>query len=210
MAIIRLFHGTSGKKAEAIKAYGFGLGENGYWNKDMVWDCSDESKTYFYDYDKVWANSCGDEDPINEEKLTCALEYANGNVQITAAFEENLLPYTVVFEVVIDTEKIPNAIDYIFDDTSCDNMHEAVTIQDSILNEWIKEKLVKVIIHEFYFCTKIALLYIAPLYRSKHLQNKFDQLNPLEKDFIDSIARTSIFLEDMFCLDEINTYTWID
>lgn len=203
MSTIHLFHGTSGNITEKILSYGFGRDKNGR-TKELVWNCADDSVTYFYDIRRVVESECI-EDYELEEQISFCSERANENARITAALERNPMDHTVVFEIIVNEDDVK---DFISPDCSCPNMDQAVTIEDEIINKLIKDGKIKIIIHEYDFIPKLALLYIAGLGNNEYIN--LSRLSSVEQHAIQSMNNPS-FLDSIvdFIYDnaeEIRTY----
>lgn len=199
MAIIHLFHGTSGNNMISILKSGFNS-----TSKKTVWDCSNSYFTYLYDMDKFIESEGYDrEDYTEEEFIAMCAQRANEQAQIIAALEKDPAKFTAVFEFIIDTDKVD--MDEIEPDTSCENMEScgAVQIYDKTLDAWMTEGLVKVRIHEYEFLPKLSLAYLVGVNSNTYLNSAIDALSDTERKILDTMeGNNCYFLDDLtLCIE---------
>lgn len=189
---IHLFHGTSFENYLSIK-------ENGFSNcKRVIWNCSDEEKTYFYEMERLCKTEGIDCD--EQGKIEFCLERANENAQITASIEKNPYNKTVVFEFITEAEYLE---DYMEGDDSCENMDEkAVCIDSLVLNDLLRKRKAILITHFFRFLPKLSLFYLACVFSNPYFQDSINQLQYEEIEFIKEIIRGHIFVDEIFSYQE--------
>lgn len=189
---IHLFHGTSFENYLSIK-------EGGFSNcKRVVWDCSDEEKTYFYEMEGLCKTEGVDCD--EQDKIEFCLERANENAQITASIEKYPHNKTVVFEFITEAEYLE---DYMERDDSCENMDEmAVCVDSLILNNLLREKKAILIAHFFRFIPKLSLLYLANVFSNPYFQDSISQLCYEEIEFIKELIRGRVYVGEIFDYQE--------
>ena len=112
--MVKLFHGTTEENYKSIMKNGFN------WDfKRLVWNCSDEDATYFY-------NELKQEMDTEEENINECIYLAFQNAGITAAQNKYMGNKLIVLEFDIKPELIHN-------DSSCQNMENASFVYDEDL-----------------------------------------------------------------------------
>lgn len=204
MAIIHLFHGTSAQAYKDIKKYGFRNKEN------IIWNCSDIDNTYMYQLDKfVESEGMNPKDYSLEEMIDYCAKRANESAQIAQCFQSPNEKYTVVIEIIIDTEKT-NIMKEIIPDDSCENMAEcgAVQIPNYILDGAILNKEIDIKYHFFPFYPKMWVFYISGISSNQYIQEQIYKLEYMDREalrIINGIPYDDIY-EDIVFVDEILYY----
>lgn len=117
---MKYYHGTSFECAELILANGFGTSKD-----KTVWTCSMPENTY------LWPES------EDEDHFTRAVE----NAVISAAKLGSKSGCVAVF--ILDIDESCDYEEYIFTDSSCENMEEACEVDCEWLNQMIIEGKIK-------------------------------------------------------------------
>lgn len=174
-----LFHGTTKQNFDLIL-------QNGFRPECMVWNCSDDSVTYFHDLSKS-------EEP--EEEIECQRQRmitdAFSSAQIAAAVQGFSGSELIVLEVEIEDN-------YVNDDFSCENMaYRASCVNNEDLNEF--GKIVSIHTRNNYN-PSLRFFYIAGLVCDNDWINT-GELSRLEIEACKVIGKSGFYIDEFMEFD---------
>lgn len=170
------------------------------------WTCADGDTIFFHDKQLVKISECGyDDDSQDEFAYQHCLQYCNEQAQIQNACLPHPFNTTCVFEVTFYTDSFDNPINSWEDicvlDDSCPNMTTAVCMWADTFNQLVQEGRVGFKVHEYDFCVKMSLAYLAPL-----VHNFLFNLSCLSKSEVEwckNINSSGLYFEELFELKEV-------
>lgn len=180
-----LFHGTTVDGMIGIKQRGFDP-------ENSCWTCSDDSYTYFYDYERTCEAEDIELNDVNSYERVLFL--ANQQGQLQNAFQPLPSNITSVIEI-----RIPKALaeEYIEPDDSCENMDNrgAVQIRNDDLNKLLKiqsqlsKPTIKIFLHDIEFCVKASLLYLTGVYNNQYAIQGVEELEQYEREVLECLSK---------------------
>ena len=206
--MLNLFHGTTLKGAEDIIKNGYD-----YFKGNKAWNCSSPKHIYFYNPIKMLECELGiaeEESSIDDwiEAERLCLSYAKGNADIQNALSPNPDNQVCVLEFIFNDEIELEALNWLGDDYSCQNMEVASTLPVEFLNECIKNKKVGIVLHYFHFHSKLSLFYLVSLLDNPYMSTALENLPQEEYDTlkflssVDTCEITEMLMEDDEILDK--------
>lgn len=206
--MLNLFHGTTLKGAEDIIKNGYD-----YFKGNKAWNCSNPKHIYFYNPTKMLECELGiteDESSVDDwiEAERLCLSYAKENADIQNALSPNPDNQVCVLEFIFNDEIELEALNWLGDDYSCQNMELASTLPVEFLNECIKNKKVGIILHYFHFYSKLSLFYLVSLLDNPYMSTALEKLPKEEYDIlrflssVDICEITEMLMEDDEILDK--------
>lgn len=180
--MLKLFHGTTLDGAEDIIKNGYD-----YFKGEKAWNCSNPKHVYFYNPIKMLESEMGlDLEDCTEEDFSDAenrcINYAKEAGDIQNALKENPNDQVCVLEFIFNDEIELEALNWLGDDYSCENMDLASTLPVDFLNECILNKKIGVIVHYFHFYTKLSIFYLINLFDNPYFVTAMEKLPKEEYD----------------------------
>ena len=180
MAKIKLYHGTSQESYNSILEHGF---DSGRFN-DMVWNCSDDDYTYFYNpLNFIESGECDD----MESAQNMCIERAFENARIGASVQKSKAESMFVVCVEVELSDVES-------DDSCDNMELSCKVESSKISA---ESIIEV--YESDFIYTASLLYIAGLMNNDWII--LDNFSQAELNLMRTLAKDDYYDDDLYYIE---------
>lgn len=178
--MLNLFHGTTLKGAEDIIKNGYD-----YFKGTQPWSCSNPKHIYFYNPIKMLECEMGldlescDLDDWSDAENRC-IQLSKESADIANALQEIPDDQVCVLEFIFNEEIELEALNWLGEDFSCENMDLASTLPVEFINDCIKNRKVGIIIHYFHFYIKLTPFYLISLTDNPYFSLSLEKMSKEE------------------------------